>query len=172
MTFAENKKARHDYLALETFEGGLVLSGAEVKSVREGGAKLQGAYLFVRGGEVWLTGCHIARYSKASRQTALKIPLSPHSTNKSAQNHQESTDDTDLTRDRKVLLHTREIADLAGKIQQKGLTLVPFSLYPRGRRVKLSFGLCRGEKAHDKRETLKARDLDRSTRRVMRGEDE
>ncbi len=149
MVYAENKKARHDYTALETFEGGLVLSGQEVKSIREGGAKLQGSYLAIRSGEVWLLGCHIGSYSKASQ-----------------------IEGYDPTRTRKILLNAREIAHLAGKTQEKGLTLVPFSLYPRGHRVKLSFGLCRGKKAYDKRETLKARDLARSTHRVLRGEDE
>lgn len=149
MVYAENKKARFDYQALETFEGGIVLSGQETKSVREGGAKLQGAYLVIRAGEVWLLGCHIAPYSKAGKPEGV-----------------------DPTRTRKVLLNRGEITQLIGKIQQKGLTLVPFSLYPRGHRVKLSFGLCRGKKAHDKRETLKARDIDRSTRRVLRGQDE
>lgn len=149
MVFAENKKARHDYAALETFEGGIVLSGQETKSIREGNAKLQGAYLVIRGSEVWLLGCHIGPYSKAG-------PLEGY----------------DPVATRKILLKRQEIAHLAGKIQEKGLTLVPFSLYPRGHRVKLSFGLCRGKKAYDKRETLKARDLDRSARRVMRGEDE
>jgi SsrA-binding protein len=149
MVYAENKKARHDYTALETFEAGIVLSGQETKSVREGTAKLQGAYLVIRAGEVWLLGCHIPVYSKAGKVEGF-----------------------DPTRTRKVLLKSQEITHLIGKIQQKGLTLVPFSLYPRGHRVKLSFGLCRGKKAHDKRETLKARDLDRSLRRVQRGGDE
>ncbi len=149
MVYAENKKARHDYFALETFEGGIVLSGQETKSVREGGAKLQGAYLVIRGSEVWLLGCHIGAYSKAGK-----------------------IEGYDPVQTRKILLKRQEIAHLAGKTQEKGLTLVPFSLYPRGHRVKLSFGLCRGKKAYDKRETLKARDLDRSTRRVLRGEDE
>lgn len=149
MVFAENKKARHDYAALETFEGGIALSGQETKSIREGNAKLQGAYLVIRAGEVWLLGCHIGPYSKAG-----------------------VLEGYDPVATRKILLKRQEIAHLAGKIQEKGLTLVPFSLYPRGHRVKLSFGLCRGKKAYDKRETLKARDLDRSARRVLRGEDE
>ena len=149
MNYAENKKARFEYQILESFEGGIVLTGPETKSVREGGAKLQGAYLVVRGGEVWLLGCHIGPYSKAGK-----------------------ADEVDPLRSRKILLKKSEIIQLTGKIQEKGLTLVPFSLYPRGRRVKLSFGVCRGKKAHDKRESLKARDLTRSIHRVMRGEDE
>lgn len=149
MVYAENKKARHDYFALQSFDGGIVLTGQETKSVREGGAKLQGAYLVIRGGELWLLGCHIAPYSKAGK-----------------------IEGYDSTQTRKILLKRQEIADLAGKTQQKGLTLVPFSLYPRGHRVKLSFALCRGKKAYDKRETLKSRDLDRSARRAQLGGDE
>ncbi|MBU1348813.1 SsrA-binding protein SmpB [Patescibacteria group bacterium] len=142
--FSQNRKARHDYETLESYEGGLELLGHEVKSVRNGGAKLTGAYLTFRGAELWLTGAHISRYQKAG-------PLGGY--------------DTD--RDRKVLLRRPELESLFGKTQQKGLTLVPFSLYPRGRRIKLSFGLCRGRKSYDKREKLKERDIDRDARREM-----
>jgi SsrA-binding protein len=148
-TYAENRKARHDYEALETFEGGLELLGHEVKSVRGGGARLAGAYLTVRKGELWLTGASISRYAKAG-----------------------ALEGYDPDRDRKVLMRRQELEGLRGKTQQKGLTLVPFSLYSRGRRIKLSFGLCRGRKAYDKREKLKRRDIDRDTRRVLRGRDE
>lgn len=142
MTYSENRKARHDYEILEKFEGGLVLDGQEVKSVREGGAKLTGAYLQVFQGELWLIGMHISAYSKQS----LKEGIDP-------------------TRRRKVMVHKRELQHLAGKTEQKGLTLVPFSLYPSGRRIKLSFAICRGKKLHDKRESIKARDLARQIRR-------
>lgn len=146
--FTENRKARHDYETLESFEGGLVLSGNEVKAIREGGAKIDGAYVTVTGGELWLLGAHIRPYSKASKNSIL-----------------------DPDRNRKILVHAKELNYLAGKTQEKGLTLVPFALYPRGRQIKLSFGLCRGRKAHDKREKLKSRDLDRDVRRHLRGED-
>lgn len=146
--FAENRKARHDYEALETFEGGLSLLGSEVKSIRNGGAKLGGSYVKIKNGELWLVGTHISPYAKAG-----------------------NLDGYDPDRDRKVLATKREIMGLIGKTQQKGLTLVPFSLYARGRHIKLSFGLCRGRKAHDKREKLKEKDIERDTRRVLRGQD-
>jgi SsrA-binding protein len=147
--YAENRKARHDYEALETFEGGLSLLGHETKSIRTGGAKLTGAYLTLKKGELWLVGAQVTPYSKAG-------PLP----------------DYDPARDRKVLLSRKELQSLHGKIQQKGLTLVPFSLYPRGRHIKLSFGLCRGRTTYDKREKLKGRDIDRETRRHFHGRDE
>ncbi|MFA4953973.1 MAG: SsrA-binding protein SmpB [Patescibacteria group bacterium] len=146
--FAQNRKAGYDYEILEKFEGGLVLTGAETKSVRTGGAKLDGAHLAVTRGELWLLSSHIRPYSKAGR-----------------------SDGYDPERSRKVLVHAREVEYLAGKTLEKGLTLVPFSLYPAARRIKLSFALCRGRKAHDKREKIKSRDLDRQLHRVMRGED-
>jgi SsrA-binding protein len=146
--FAENRKARHDYETLETFEGGLVLSGQEVKAIREGGANLNAAHVVVSRGESWLMGAHIRPYSKASKLEGY-----------------------DPDQKRKVLIHRKQLGYLAGKTQEKGLTLVPFALYPRGRQIKLSFGLCRGRKAHDKREKLKSRDLDREVRSHMRGQD-
>ena len=139
--YAENRKARHEYETLESYEGGLVLTGEEAKSIREGGAKLDGSYLQAFQGEIWLIGAHIRRYSKAG-----------------------SVGTYDPDRSRKVLVHAKERASLYGKTQQKGLTLVPFSLYPRGRRIKVSFGLCRGKKTHDKREAIKQRDLKRQIR--------
>ncbi len=145
--FANNHKAHYDYDTLERFEGGLVLTGQEVKSIRNGGAKIDGAYLTLSRGELWLTGAHIRPFIKAG-----------------------SLDDYDAARWRKILLHNKELAYLAGKIQEKGLTLVPFSLYASGRQIKLSFGLCRGKKTHDKRETLKQRTIGREIARHLRGE--
>lgn len=142
-TYAENRKARHDYELLEKYEGGLVLTGAEVKSVREGGAKLAGAYVRPLGGELWLVGARIAPYSKQAKKEGYEPEAS-----------------------RKLLVSKQELRLLIGKIQQKGLTLVPFSLYSSGRRIKLSFALCRGKKTHDKREKLKERDAMRQLRRV------
>jgi SsrA-binding protein len=147
--YAENRKARHEYETLESFEGGLVLLGHEAKSIRSGGAKLAGAYLTLRKDELWLTGAQVAPYAKAGALT-----------------------DYDPSRDRKVLLSRAELESLRGKIQQKGLTLVPFSLYPRARHIKLSFGLCRGRTTYDKREKLKGRDIDRELRRNLHGRDE
>ena len=143
--YAENRKALHEYEILEKFEGGLVLLGQEVKSIRNGGAKLQGAYVKLNRGELWLMGAHVSPYAKASRLVSY-----------------------DPLRDRKVLITKREMNSLFGKDQQKGLTLVALSLYPRGRHIKLSFGLARGRKAHDKREKIKQRDLDREIRRMER----
>ncbi len=148
-SFAENRKARHEYEAIKTYEGGLVLAGAEAKSIRDGGAKLEGAYLKIFQGELWLLGVRIARYAKQSPT----IPYDPEAR-------------------RKVLVHRKELYDLQVKTQQKGLTLVPFSLYPSARRIKVSFALCRGRQTHDKREKLKERDVARQTARFLRGRDE
>ncbi len=142
MSFTDNRKAKHDYEILDTFDAGIVLRGSEVKSVRAGQANLTGSYLAFRGGELWVLGLKIPRYSKDGSATGY-----------------------DDTRTRKILMHKRELSSLYGKIEQKGLTLVPISLYAHGRHVKLRFGLGRGKKAHDKRETLKKRDIDRELQR-------
>jgi SsrA-binding protein len=144
-SFAENRKARHDYETLESFDAGIVLAGHEVKSIRGGGANFTGAYLSLQNGELWLKGARIAPYAKAG-----------------------NLDTYDPAHPRKVLLRKAELRSLAGKTQQKGLTLVPFSLYPRGRHIKLRFGLCRGRQAHDKKEKLKRRDIDRE---IARGDE-
>lgn len=144
--YAENRKARHEYEILEKYEGGLVLLGSEVKAVREGGAKLEGSYVRLMRGELYLVGAQIRAYSKIFKRT-----------------------EYDPERSRKVLVNARELHALAPKLAQKGLTLVPLSLYPLGRRVKLAFALCRGKKAHDKRESLKEREL---SRRLRRNDDE
>ncbi len=141
-TYAENRKARHEYTSLETFEGGLALTGAETKSIRDGGAKLAGSYLSIRNGECWVYGLSISAYAKQGS----RIGHEP-------------------DRPKKVLLHKKELAYLAGKTEQKGLTLIPFSVYASGRRIKLNFGLCRGKQAHDKRDALKERDIQRQFNR-------
>lgn len=147
--FTENRKARFEYQALESFKGGLVLTGSEAKSVREGGARLDGSYLQIFKGELWLMGCKISRYSRDGREDG----------------HQSD-------RNKKVLVTKKELRYLAEKTAEKGLTLVPFSLYADGRRIKIAFAIARGKKAHDKRETLKQRDISRSVGRFLRGEDE
>lgn len=147
-TFTENRKAKHDYETLERFEGGLVLTGQEVKSIREGGAKLDGAHLMVLKEELWLIGGHIRPYSKAG-----------------------SIEGYDPARSRKVLVKKKELAYLGEKTREKGLTLVPFSLYSSRHQVKLAFGLCRGRKAHDKRDKLKQLDIDRQIRRAASHDD-
>lgn len=141
-TLATNRKIGYDYEALEKFEAGLSLEGWEVKSVREGGAKLEGAHIVPHKGNLVLLGAHIAPYKKASKQT----PVDP-------------------LRSRPLLLHTKEIRYLIGKTQEKGLTLVPYSIYTRGQRIKVEFWLARGKKTFEKREKIKQRDLDRDARR-------
>src|SRR6266700_7049998 len=144
-TVATNRRARHEYEILETVEAGLVLRGTEVKSLRDGLVNFKDSYASVRNGEGWLLGCHINPYS--------------HGTDA---NH-------DPERDRKLLLHKREIARLSGKISEKGLTMVPLRLYFKGGRAKLEIGLARGKKLHDKRSTLREREVRREMDRAARG---
>lgn len=143
---AYNKKAKFDYQILETFEAGLMLTGPEVKSVRGGKMSLLGAYVTIARGAVWLVGGHVQRYPQAGPQP-----------------------DYDPDRTKKLLLHKREINKLAGKLEQKGLTLVPISVYTKGSKIKLSFGLARGKKQFEKRETIKRRESDREIRRSLKG---
>jgi SsrA-binding protein len=141
-TFAENRKARHDYTVLETIECGVVLSGTEVKSVRGGGVSLSGAYAAVLGGELWLLGCDIAAYKFGNRF-----------------NHEPKSK-------RKLLVHAREVQQLKLKTEAKGLTLIPLKLYLKGGRIKLALGVCRGKQVHDKRESLKQKALRRDMERM------
>jgi SsrA-binding protein len=149
-TIATNRRARHNYAILETQEAGLVLRGTEVKALRAGQVNFKDAYATVRNGEMWLVGCHISPYS--------------HGTDA---NH-------DPERDRKLLLHAREIARLSGKVAERGLTLVPLRLYFKQGRAKLELGLARGKKLHDKRSALREREvrreMDRAARAGRRGE--
>ena len=149
MLFTENRKARHEYQFLKTIEAGLVLEGHEVKAISEGGAKLDGSYLKILGGELKLVGSHIRPYSKAAHRETI-----------------------DPNRTITVLVSKKELRELAEKSAEKGLTMVPISFYPVGRRIKLSFAIAKGKQAHDKRDALKQRDIERTVRRVMRGEDE
>ena len=145
---ATNRRARHEYEILETFEAGLVLRGTEVKSLRTGQVNFKDSYATVRNGEMWLLGCHLSPYS--------------HGTDA---NH-------DPERDRKLLLHAREITRLVGKIAERGLTVVPLKLYFKNGRAKLEIGLARGKKLHDKRATLRDRDqrreMDQAARTVAK----
>jgi len=143
-TIATNRRARHEYEILETVEAGLVLRGTEVKSLRAGTINFKDSYATVRSGEAWLVGCHISPYS--------------HGTDA---NHEPE-------RDRKLLLHGREITRLVGKISEKGLTVVPLKLYFKGGRVKLEIGLARGKKLHDKRATLREREVRREMDKAAR----
>jgi SsrA-binding protein len=141
---AENRRARHEYHLLDRLEAGVVLTGTEVKSLREGGAILQRAYADVRDGEVWLVGAHIAPYDRGT------------------------TASHDPDRDRKLLLHGREIASLIGKVKERGFTLVPTKLYFKNGRVKVELALARGKEQHDKRRDIARRDADRQIERALK----
>jgi SsrA-binding protein len=140
---ATNRKARHDYLIEDTFEAGLVLTGSEIKSVRAGQVNLRDSYATVRDGELWLVNAHIAPYKQASFQ-----------------NHEPR-------RERKLLLHRREIDVLVRKLQEKGLTLVPLQLYLKHSWAKVQLGLARGKKSYDKRQALRERDDRRQIDRAL-----
>jgi SsrA-binding protein len=141
---AENRRARHDYHLLERYEAGLVLTGTEVKALRDGKANLQRAFADVRGDEVWLVGAHIAEYTQGN-----------------IANH-------DPDRDRKLLLHRREIASLIGKVRGKGQTLIPTRLYWKDGRAKVEIALARGKELHDKRRDIAKRDAERQIERALR----
>ena len=143
-TIAENRKARHEYQLLERFEAGIVLTGTEVKSLRQGGASLQQAYADVRDGEAWLVGLHIPVYDQGNLA-----------------NHEPD-------RNRKLLLHRRQIASLYGSIRERGLTLVPTRLYFKDGRVKVELALARGKDTRDKRRTVADRDAKRQIERAIK----
>jgi len=140
---ATNRKARHEYEILDTFEAGLVLKGPEVKSLREGKVGFQDAFARVEGGEVWLHSLHISPYEQANRFN--EDPLRP----------------------RKLLLHRLEILRLVGKVEEKGLTLIPLAIYFRGGYAKVTLALARGRKTYDKREKLKKKTQEDEARRAM-----
>ena len=141
---ANNRKAYHDYFVDETMEAGIQLFGTEVKSLRQGGVNLKDSYCYIEDGEIFATGVHISPYEKGNIYN--RDPL----------------------REKKLLMHKREILRLLGKVGQEGVTLVPLSLYFSGSRVKLELGICRGKKLYDKREDLAkkqaARDVERYTK--------
>ena len=141
---ARNKRARHDYEILDTWEAGIVLTGTEVKALREGRANLTDAFGIINEGEVFLLNLHIGAYGQGNMF-----------------NHEP-------TRTRKLLLHKREIRRLIGSVERQGLTLVPLDLYFRRGRVKTKLALVRGKQQHDKREDLKRRDAEREIARVLR----
>lgn len=145
-TLAHNKRALHEYQILEKFEAGLVLSGAEVKSTKGGRANLQGSYVIPKGNQLWLTGVNIAGYPPAKREQVGYDPA----------------------RDRKLLLHTREMSYLIGKLKEKGLTVVPISIYTAHRLVKVELGVARGKTLHDKRATIKKRENQREIRSSLK----
>jgi SsrA-binding protein len=142
---ARNRRARFEYEILETLEAGMALLGPEVKSLRAGNANLTDAFAVVRGGEVLLLGCHISPYDQAGRENP------------------------DPRRERKLLLHRREIARLAGRVAERGLTLVPLELYFRDGRAKVALALARGKRGPDKREAIRRRESERELQRALRG---
>jgi SsrA-binding protein len=141
---ADNRKALHDYHVLDTVEAGVVLLGTEVKSIREGGVNLRDSFARIDKGEVWLLNMHISPYSHTDYVRH------------------------DERRQRKLLLHRHEILKLTGKVAEKGLTLVPLRMYLKNGRVKVALALVKGKKAHDKRETIRRREVDRETRAAIK----
>ena len=141
---AENRRARHDYHLLEKVEAGVALTGTEVKSLRDGGGNLRESYAQLKGGEAWLVGANIAPYG-----------------NGTGANHEP-------LRDRKLLLHRREIEQLGAKVAQRGMTLVPLSLYFRDGRVKLELALAKGKEGVDKRRAIGERDARRQLEREVK----
>jgi len=141
---ALNRRARHDYEILESFEAGLALVGSEVKSLRAGRADLKDAYGLIEGGEAWLVGVHISPYQFA----------------RDGGHEPERT--------RKLLMHRQEIERVRGKLDQKGLTLIPLRLYFKAGKAKVEMGLAKGKAQYDKRETLKRRQAEREMQRAMR----
>lgn len=141
---AQNKKAWHEYFVDERYEAGIALYGTEVKSIRSGAVNLKDAYCDIKDGEIWVKGMHISPYEQGNIFN--KDPL----------------------RDKKLLMHKREIMKLHGLVSQKGFTLIPLSLYFSGSHVKVEVGLCRGKKLYDKRDDAAKRDADRVIERSMR----
>ena len=141
---ARNAKAFHDYFVEERYEAGVVLSGTEVKSIRQGGANLKDSFCQVKDGELWLYGVHISPYEKGTISN--KAPR----------------------RTRKLLMHKREIMRLMGTVQRDGLTLVPLSLYFKDAKVKVEVGLCKGKKLYDKRASAAERDSKRAMDRALK----
>ena len=143
-SIAKNRRARHDYHILDTWEAGLVLTGTEVKALREGKANIGDSYGIVKNGELWLLNMHISPYERGGYT-----------------NHEPD-------RTRKLLLHRKEIRRLIGAVEREGLTLVPLELYFKGGVAKVALALGKGKKAHDKRDTIKEREAEREMARARR----
>ena len=141
---AQNKKARHDYQILETIEAGLVLTGTEIKSVRERRINLKDGFAQIHNGEAWLMNVHISEYTQGNRF-----------------NH-------DPLRARKLLLHKKEIQKLTGQTSEKGITIVPLKVYLKHGFAKVLLGIAKGKHDYDKRETIKKRDQERESRRTLK----
>lgn len=143
-TIAENRQARHEYFILESIEAGIELFGTEVKSIRQGGVSLKEAWISIENGEAWVKQMHIAPYEKGNIFN--RNPL----------------------RERKLLMHKREILRLFGQVKQGGLTIIPISMYFKGSNVKVQVGLCKGKKLYDKREDAAKRDAQRLIQRTIK----
>ena len=141
---ADNRKARHDYFIIETYEAGIELFGTEVKSLRAGNVNLKDSYCDIDGGEIFALGVHISPYEQGNIFN--KNPLRP----------------------KKLLMHKREIMKLTGLVSREGYTLIPLSLYFKGSRVKMAVGLCKGKKLYDKRDSAAKRDADRTIEKAMK----
>ncbi len=139
-----NRQAYHDYHVEQSLEAGIVLTGTEIKSIREGKVNLRGAFARIRNGELWLEGMHIAPYEQGTYM-----------------NHEP-------TRLRKLLVHRRQLHQLENQVQVKGLTLIPLKLYFKGSIVKVELGVCRGKKLYDKREDIAKREVQRDIARAMK----
>jgi SsrA-binding protein len=145
MSIIQNKKATHDYFVEERYEAGLVLEGWEAKAIRAGRANIKESYVIVKGGEVWLFGAHITPLQQASTHVV-----------------------ADPTRTRKLLMHSKEIDKLVGKVERAGYTLVPLDLHYKKGRIKLEIGLAKGKKLHDKRDADIERDWKREQQRILK----
>lgn len=145
---ATNRKARHDYYILDTYEAGVVLTGSEIKSVRAGRVSLREGYVTAWNGELWLVNCHIAPYDQANRL-----------------NHEPR-------RDRKLLMHRRQINRLARDVQKPGYTIVPLRMYLKDNWAKVEIALVRGKRQYDKRQAIAKREADRQIRRTLKEQDQ
>ena len=140
----QNKKAKFDYEILDAYEAGIVLTGTEIKSIREGKAQLKDSYAVIKNREVFLLNMHISHYEQGN-----------------IFNHDE-------TRTRKLLLHKKEILKLRDRVEIEGLTLVPIKLYFKGNKAKILIGIAKGKKTYDKRESIKKRDIDRDLKKQFK----
>lgn len=143
-TIAQNKKARHEYFILETLEAGIELCGTEVKSIRQGKVNMTDSYASVKGGEVWITQMNISPFEQGN------------------------IFNRDPLRERKLLLHKKEIRKLIGQLQQQGYALIPLSLYLKGSLIKVSLAVAKGKKLYDKREDIAKRDAKRNIDRAIK----
>ena len=141
---ATNRKARHEYHIIEKYEGGIVLHGSEVKAIREGKANIKEAYVRFSGKELFVIGMHIGKYSNEGYSTHTPV------------------------RDRKLLLHTKELKKMRKMVDEKGKTLIPLSIYFKGGNVKIEFGLAQGKKLYDKRKAKMDKDVNRQVDRALK----